>query len=87
MMMLSGNNNMSCTYKCDFCGKNLTAHKYIRNSNFFIPKKFHRSKIENYIKINYSIEVTPSSVDICDDCMDEVRIESIKEIKKIKYKE
>ena len=78
---------MSCSYKCNFCGKKLTCHTYARNTHFFIPKKFHKSKREHDVKVNLSISVSPSEVDICENCMDEVRQESIKEIRKIKYKE
>lgn len=75
---------MSATYNCNFCNKKLSAHSYIRNAFIYIPKKLHKSLGSYDVKVEFNIQIENSSLDICDECIDEVKIDALKALKKTK---
>lgn len=74
---------MSAMYKCNWCGKKLTAHSHSRNVNFEMPKEAPKNNISKYLKVSLSISVGNHDLDICDKCMKKAKKRAVKEFDKI----
>ena len=77
---------MGAMYKCNWCGKKLTAHSYVRNIKFEMPESASKRNIAKYLKVSVGISM-PSGYkqdfDICDKCMRKAKGQAAKELEKI----
>ncbi len=77
---------MSATYNCNFCGKKLRKHINSFNEIVWINKFLHKNKNSDGITVHFEIQLGQEDLDICNDCLKEVKEEAIKEFSKIEIK-
>jgi len=80
---------MSATYKCNLCNKVLTKHVNSYHQIVWVSRKFYKSKHSWEASATMDIKFPNGSVDMCEDCVEDIKKEAIKEFKKRKmeYKE
>ncbi len=78
---------MGASYKCNWCGKKLTAHSCVRSIKFEMPENASHRNIAKYIKVSVTISVPngyKQDFDICDSCIKKAKDRAAKELMKIK---
>ncbi len=72
---------MSAIYKCNWCGEEISKHINSFFETVFVSKKLYNNpNISDFI-IKFKIKSIQDDLDICDKCLKEVKIESIKKLK------
>lgn len=77
---------MSATYNCNFCGKELRRHINSFSEVVWINKFLHRNKNSDSIDVRLKMNLGQEDLDICNNCLNEVKEEAIKEFSKIEIK-
>ncbi len=75
---------MSATYKCNFCGKKLRKHVSSAKKTIWVEKPLHKNKNIGNILVKLIIESHQSDLDICENCLEEVKKDALKEFSKVK---
>ena len=75
---------MSAKYTCDLCNKKMFKHVNSYSQSTWISRKFYKSKHSWEASVVMKIKFHNEGTDMCSECVDDIKQEAIKELKKIK---